>query len=415
MWTLGWWSFGLVMIMLAGACGRSDMPRTGPEFLARGEQRLRANDRNGALADFTRAAELGRIEAIGQRAEVLFELRRFDEVQEDLERMIAARPNDPKWYLLRARTFLEQGRSGQAVHAAGRAVRLDPNSGFGYLIRARAWEAQGRLDAALSDVDQALQVSPDPATRVRRGDLRLETGDLAGARADYLEARDGGAAGGWRGLAKVHIAEGDFSAAVEAAERAARLDPSTPENHAVHARALELSGRQAAARQAWDRGAESAPDAVCIRAGRAPFALVTGDAHVAREDLNTLLQARQRVPEALLWLLLVDLEQGATRDEGVRNARAFLERVGADSRLAPIFRFLAGEIDVPALLQATPAGWHDPEAYRSLATFFAGYQAMKLGDSETARARFEATVACRQRLSDEFWAARFLLERLSAR
>ncbi len=415
-----------LLVSLAG-CGErtlSDSPET---LVEHARERLDAGDPAGAEADAARALSLGLEAARGVRAEALVAQARFDEAAQDLDRLIAAHPNQAKWYRLRARVRIEQGNLIDAANDVQRAITLAPGDPEGYRLRARVAQAAGRLTDALADLDRVLGQRRDTDTLVLRGDLRLETGNLAGARADYEAARKLGAAGGTRGLAKTLVVEGKYRQAAELAEQAARQAPDVPENHAVHARAVALAGNLEEARKAWDRGAESAPDAVCIRSGRGVFTLITGDHHVAREDFNTLLQSGERVPYAMLWLLLVDLEQGAARDEVAQNALAFMEQLGiplegggADgtgeaSRYAPIFRFLAGRISADQMLEQVPQAWHDPAAYRSLAAFFAGYLDMKQGNSTGARARFQETVAARQRLAMEFWAAGLLMNRLAAR
>jgi tetratricopeptide (TPR) repeat protein len=91
---------------------------------------------------------------------------------------------------LEARYLSFAGERGRALERAGAAARLAPWDVDAALLLARATEAA--LDdrqLALERAERAVTLSPvRPAARLLRGRLRLATGDLEGAHADFVEA-----------------------------------------------------------------------------------------------------------------------------------------------------------------------------------------------------------------------------------
>jgi tetratricopeptide (TPR) repeat protein len=68
-------------------------------------------------------------------------------------------------------------------------IALDPDRADIYVLRASALHAEGKRQQARVDVDHALQIYPGyPEALLERGAMRMETGDIAGARADWQQA-----------------------------------------------------------------------------------------------------------------------------------------------------------------------------------------------------------------------------------
>jgi tetratricopeptide (TPR) repeat protein len=68
-------------------------------------------------------------------------------------------------------------------------LAVDPERADVYVLRASALHAEGHAAQARDDIAHALAIYPGyPEALVERGAMRLETGDQAGARADWQQA-----------------------------------------------------------------------------------------------------------------------------------------------------------------------------------------------------------------------------------
>jgi tetratricopeptide (TPR) repeat protein len=68
-------------------------------------------------------------------------------------------------------------------------LAIDPDRADVYVLRASALHAQGKKSEALANISHALDIYPNyPEALVERGAMRLESGDRAGARADWQTA-----------------------------------------------------------------------------------------------------------------------------------------------------------------------------------------------------------------------------------
>jgi tetratricopeptide (TPR) repeat protein len=80
-----------------------------------------------------------------------------------------------------------------AVEDLTAVLAEDPDRADIYVLRASALHAQGKRSEARADIAHALDIYPNyPEALVERGAMRLETGDRAGARADWREAARAG-------------------------------------------------------------------------------------------------------------------------------------------------------------------------------------------------------------------------------
>ncbi|HWE06040.1 MAG TPA: tetratricopeptide repeat protein [Rhizomicrobium sp.] len=103
----------------------------------------------------------------------------------------AALALEPKSEDVLADRARERGAAKNWTGAVGdltSVLALDPDRADIYVLRASALHAQGRKAEAGADIGRALGIYPDyPEALVERGVMRLETGDSAGARADWLK------------------------------------------------------------------------------------------------------------------------------------------------------------------------------------------------------------------------------------
>jgi tetratricopeptide (TPR) repeat protein len=106
-----------------------------------------------------------------------------------IDRGLALEPDRAPLLVDRARVLGELGRYAEALPELDRALALDPKDDDAHAFRASALRQLGRLDEALIAADAALKLNPDnPSARLERGMVRMQMADLAGARADWIEA-----------------------------------------------------------------------------------------------------------------------------------------------------------------------------------------------------------------------------------
>jgi tetratricopeptide (TPR) repeat protein len=126
-------------------------------FHGTGLQKAAVGDRNGAIADFTRAIEL-----------------------------------DPEFVdalTERGRAYSSGGDREKALEDYGRALQLDPNNVEILNDRGSVRLARENLEGAIADFDRAIELDPTfTQARINRGNARREKGDLDGAIADWEQA-----------------------------------------------------------------------------------------------------------------------------------------------------------------------------------------------------------------------------------
>src|SRR5919108_4344075 len=96
-------------------------------------------------------------------------------------------PKDVQLLIDRALTFGTSGMYFEALDDLNAAVDLDPNNPDVYSMRAAAYRQLENPDLAQDNIEHALKISPShPGALLERGYLRRASGDLAGARSDWL-------------------------------------------------------------------------------------------------------------------------------------------------------------------------------------------------------------------------------------
>jgi tetratricopeptide (TPR) repeat protein len=176
--------------------------------------RLRAaNDLAGALAALDRSLALRKdwLPAMVRRADMLYQLKRYDE----------------------------------AVAAWTEAIRVDPKRAASYLERAKASDVVGKRQEAMADYARAIEMSPDASVPYsQRGWSRMEQGQFDEALADLnksleLEPSNDVARGA---RARVFIALKQYAKAVEDCDAALRMYPGSGWASARKDEALRLMG-----------------------------------------------------------------------------------------------------------------------------------------------------------------------------
>ena len=124
-----------------------------------------------ALADFTKAKEvtahkkdLGYMELLKLRAELLSKLNRNDEAIEDLSLAVEIFDEDEDAYRMRGDQYLKQKKYKQAIKDYTTAIEISPRfARASYQARANAYKQMGDLDKAASDQKKADELDTKPA------------------------------------------------------------------------------------------------------------------------------------------------------------------------------------------------------------------------------------------------------------
>ncbi len=112
-----------------------------------------------------------------------------DEASKLAESLLAARPQHPAGYLLRADLALGADRVADAIRLLKQAAELDPTMVRPLLVLANIYFAQQELKQAAGLYDRALEVAPSSAdVRVARGRFLFATGTTDGGRKEFREA-----------------------------------------------------------------------------------------------------------------------------------------------------------------------------------------------------------------------------------
>ncbi len=164
------------------------------------------------------------------RAQLALQQHRPADAEADLGRLLSARPDQPEFLALRARTRLSLGRPTDALADATRAVQLDPTPSRERL-RIRALLAARQVESLPLDDPEAIRLLPGEAASLRA--------DLAAA-ADRLAALQDDARA-LRTRAVLLAAMGD-ARAEPVASRAVELAPRSSRALLVRARIRRLAG-----------------------------------------------------------------------------------------------------------------------------------------------------------------------------
>ncbi|MBV8879352.1 MAG: tetratricopeptide repeat protein [Planctomycetaceae bacterium] len=156
----------------------------------RGLVRSLTGDPAGAEEDYTRALQISPEAAVAwyNRGLARARLGRGPEAVQDFDRAIALQPVYPEALAQRGVTRTRMKDPAGGIADLTESLRLKPDPAT-FLLRASARAIQSDFQGALQDCDEAVRRSPDsPDAHTRRGAVRLELGDGAGASEDLQKA-----------------------------------------------------------------------------------------------------------------------------------------------------------------------------------------------------------------------------------
>ncbi|KUG07561.1 tetratricopeptide repeat protein [Solirubrum puertoriconensis] len=168
-------------------------PRQPLVFLCRGVCRLYTNDLPGALLDLNKAVEFGpnEDEVWTYRCIVQMVAGRYTEAKFSSAEQIRRHPKDPYGYANRALLQLIANNTTQAKQDAEQALKLKPADEQLQLISAFVAEKSGKQAQAQQRYDElAAKATSKGWLYLERGDLHMQTGNIAGATADWQRAAD---------------------------------------------------------------------------------------------------------------------------------------------------------------------------------------------------------------------------------
>ncbi len=253
-----------------------------------------------ALADYRAALELDprQTELLTRVADVLVQLGRIAEAVRTAEEAVARHPESIAAWTTKAEALRRARRTSEASADVARALRIDPRHARAHITRAKILRDAGKAREALRSLDEAVRVAlaDDPMPLLERGELRLRTGDVARATADYERAlaispRLGPA---FAGLAMTKLARSDLAGALADARRATELAPRSSAAWTTLGSVLYTIGEDpAAAVAAFDRAIALGAGDVSAWTGRASARRAVGDLEGAESDLTRLITAME--------------------------------------------------------------------------------------------------------------------------
>ncbi len=143
------------------------------------------------LADAPTLAPHAKAVLLDQASEAWLRAGAHEQAYRVTSRAVGVMGDDPDMLLRHARVASLVGRDGDALVDLTRALQLSPDRVDALLTRAVVWRRLDRPDQARGDIDRAAGIAPsDAEVLLERGIQRQQSGDLAGARADWRRVVD---------------------------------------------------------------------------------------------------------------------------------------------------------------------------------------------------------------------------------
>jgi membrane associated rhomboid family serine protease len=109
----------------------------------------------------------------------------------EMDRELAAHPDDVRAHLLRGSALLLSRKYDEAIDDLSEVIRFDPQNAFPYSLRATAWTETGELEQALADYDKAVELEPKRGEYLHaRAFVHFRLGNDTAAEADWRRAAD---------------------------------------------------------------------------------------------------------------------------------------------------------------------------------------------------------------------------------
>ncbi|MDF3056695.1 MAG: hypothetical protein K0R17_910 [Rariglobus sp.] len=210
-----------------------------------------------------------------QRAELLLAQSRPADAEREVKQALLAGPDDPSAHGLLALCLAAQNKLADSLEAARAAVGLAPDSGYFHYVHAHVLHRLDRDRDALEAVREAIRLDP-------------------------------GSEDNFALLSSIHLAQRDWNAALEAAERGLALNPEHTLSANLRAMSLVRLGRNSEATDTVDYALERAPESAFSHANQGWNCLHRNDPRRAQDHFREALRlqpdleyARQGMLESL--------------------------------------------------------------------------------------------------------------------
>ncbi len=213
------------------------------QLTERAEAEMSRADRDGAIADFTRAIELDPrlARAWAERGAARGQKGDLDEAIADLSKAINLEPGLAMAWGGRGYARGLSGDPDGEIADETRAIELDPGLAHAWVNRGSARARKGDWDGAIADLTRAIGLDPGIVDAwEERAVARGQRGDWDGAIADLTKAieLDPGGVGGWADRGRARGRKGDLDGAIADLEHC--LEIITPGDSHIPAIRQEL-------------------------------------------------------------------------------------------------------------------------------------------------------------------------------
>ncbi|MCO5168131.1 MAG: tetratricopeptide repeat protein [Planctomycetes bacterium] len=365
---------------------RPDLARA---WSGRGLSRHRAGQLDGAAADYDRALTLEESATTRLCRAALRQARgELAGAREDLEAILARSPDALDARVRLAEVHLELGEHDAAAAHLEAALEREPGAPRAWYLRARRHAALGQVEAARRDAARLVELAGDDldaATDAAHLLLSLDDPAAAQATAERALRRRPDHPGALAALAVARALRGDLPGAVDAARRAGAGAPHLPFVWWCVTTVLVASGD-------LEGGATAAGRLIELQPGRP-------DAHEWLGHVRALQGDAARARDAFARAAALGANAAASWAEVLAGAAP--GPAPAEPFAAAAARFLRGEVDERALLDAARAG-PSPWLLEPRARLLVGLAAERRGDVAAARASYEAIMKAGQVLDHAY-------------
>ncbi|MBY0589340.1 tetratricopeptide repeat protein [bacterium] len=267
-------------------------------------------------------------------AELLVKANQLGAAQQEFERVVDEKPDDPRTYLSMGAIGMAQGRRTDALfqfnHAIGLADKFDFKEADGrekflgkcFLGRATLYEAKKDWKGALADIEKWIASDPkNGAARQRLARCHFFIGDLAKAEEELKQAKADGPtlSPPDTALATFYAANEEHDKAEEHFRKGVEAEQNNPLVYQSFAQWLFTRNRVAEAKEQAVKGLQTLPDSRDLRTLRAKLARHLKSYEEAEAELEDLLKDSPNNLDLRNELALALAEQ----QDGTKQKRAF--------------------------------------------------------------------------------------------